>query len=108
LRYADWALPWRERLIARYAEALTAIVRAAHADDDPLAASVAARELVELDPLNEAAQRELIVAYARSGRRAHALRQYLACRRALVDELGLEPAAETTGLQRRILVGQPV
>ncbi len=34
----------------------------------------------------KAAQRRLMTAYARAGRRGHALRQYLACRRALVDE----------------------
>ena len=38
-----------------------------------------------------------MVAYARSGRRSYALRQYLACRRALVDGLGIEPAQETVG-----------
>ena len=41
-----------------------------------------------------------MVAYARGGRRSHALRQFLECRRALVDQLGVEPAADTTNLQR--------
>jgi DNA-binding SARP family transcriptional activator len=49
-----------------------------------------------------------MLAYARSGRRGHALRQFLACRRALVDGLGVEPAEETAALQRRILAGEPV
>ena len=39
-----------------------------------------ARRFVELDPVNEAAHRQLIVAYARAGQRGHALRQFLACR----------------------------
>jgi hypothetical protein len=59
-------------------------------------------------PLDEAAHRRLMLAYARAGRRGFALRQFLACRRALVDELGVEPAAETSELQRRILAGEPV
>jgi DNA-binding SARP family transcriptional activator len=63
---------------------------------------------VELEPLDESAQRELITAYARSGRRAHALRQFLECRRRLVDELGMEPAAQTVELQRRVLAGEAV
>ena len=76
------------------------------AGDLPAAADVA-RRLVELDPVNEAAHRQLIVAYARAGQRGHALRQYLACRRALVDELGVEPGEETAALQRRVLAGEP-
>jgi len=72
------------------------------------AAILAARRLVDLDPLDEGAQRELIAAYARAGRRAHALRQYLECRRVLSDALGIEPAAETAELQRRALAGERV
>ena len=49
-----------------------------------------------------------MVAYARSGRRSQALRQFLECRRALVEQLGVEPDAETAGLQQRILAGEPV
>jgi hypothetical protein len=30
---------------------------------------------------------------------------FLECRRALVEELGIEPGAETLALQRRILAG---
>jgi DNA-binding SARP family transcriptional activator/tetratricopeptide (TPR) repeat protein len=107
-RYADWAAAWRESLTVRYAEVLAALVAACHEDDDQLAATQAARRLVELEPLDESAQRELITAYARSGRRAHALRQFLECRRRLVDELGMEPAAQTVELQRRVLAGEPV
>ena len=107
-RYSDWAAAWRERLTVRYAEVLAALVDACHADDDHLVATQAARRLVELEPLDESAQRSLITAYARSGRRAHALRQFLECRRRLVDELGVEPDAETRELQRRVLAGEPV
>ena len=47
-----------------------------------------------------------MVAYARTGRTSHALRQYLECRHALVLELGVEPAAETSRLQALILAGE--
>jgi DNA-binding SARP family transcriptional activator len=107
-RYADWTIPWRDALEVRYAEVLSALVRSCHAEEDHVAATQAARRLVELDPLNEAAQRDLMICYARSGRRAHALRQYLECRRLLIDELGIEPAREITELQQRILAGEPV
>jgi DNA-binding SARP family transcriptional activator len=107
-RYAEWAAPWRERLIDRYGEVLTALSDAHEQAEDRLSALEVARQLVELDPLNEAAHRRLIVAFARSGRRGHALRQFLACRRALVTELGVEPAEETAALQRRVLAGERV
>jgi DNA-binding SARP family transcriptional activator len=107
-RYADWAIAWRESLIARYADVLRGLVAACHEDGDHPAATQAARSLVEVDGLDESAHRDLITAYARSGRRAHALRQYLECRRRLVDELGMEPSHETSDLQRRVLAGEPV
>jgi ATP/maltotriose-dependent transcriptional regulator MalT/DNA-binding SARP family transcriptional activator len=107
-RYSEWAIAWRENLIARYADVLRGLVAACHEDGDHAAATQAARSLVEVDGLDESAHRDLIRAYARSGRRAHALRQYLVCRRRLVDELGMEPGKETSDLQRRVLAGEPV
>jgi len=107
-RYSDWAVAWRERLTDRYAELLAALSDEHAAAGDHLAAAEAARRFVELDPLHEGAHRRLIAAYARAGRRGHALRQFLACRRALVGELGVEPDAETVALQRRVLAGEPV
>jgi DNA-binding SARP family transcriptional activator len=107
-RYTDWAVPWRERLLDRHGAVLGALADA-HADAGDLAATVrVARQLVELDPLDEAAHRRLIRALARSGRRGHALRQFLACRHALVTTLGVEPGEETSALQRRLLAGESV
>jgi DNA-binding SARP family transcriptional activator len=107
-RYADWTITWRRRLIDRHAEVLSALIEVSAAAGDLAAAADVARRLVDLDPVNEAAHRQLIVAYARSGKRGHALRQFLACRRALVAELGVEPGVETAALQRRVLAGEPV
>jgi DNA-binding SARP family transcriptional activator len=107
-RYADWAAPWRQRLIDRHAEVLAALIDANAATGDLGAAADVARRLVELDPVNETAHRQLMVAYARAGRRGHALRQYLACRSALVTELGVEPGEETAALPRRVLAGESV
>ena len=107
-RYEDWAAAGRERLIELYGRLLTALAEARATAGDHPGAVDARRRHVDLDPLDEAAQRGLMVAYARAGRRGHALRQYLACRRALVDGLGIEPAHETGALQRLILAGEPV
>jgi DNA-binding SARP family transcriptional activator len=75
---------------------------------DLLGAGLRARDLVRLDPLNENGYRRLMVAHARAGRRGEALRQFLECRRALVDHLGVEPTADTAALHERILAGESV
>jgi DNA-binding SARP family transcriptional activator len=104
-RYSDWAASWRERLGSLHADVLGTLAEAHSEAGDHAAAARAAKALVDLDPLDEHAQRLLMGAYASAGRRAAALRQFLECRRALVEELGIEPDAETLALQRRILAG---
>ena len=59
--------------------------------------------LVELHPYRERLRAQLMLALYRSGRQAEALQAYQAARRALVDELGLEPSRELEELQRAIL-----
>lgn len=107
-RYEDWAIAWRERLLDLYGQVLGALADGHAAAGDHARAIDASRRAVEADPLDESAHRRLMLSYARSGRRGHALRQFLACRRALVDGLGVEPAEETAALQRRILAGDAV
>ena len=105
-RYADWSRDWRRRLTDLYAGVLEALVEACREEGDARATIQAAGRLLELDPLNESVHRELMAAYARCGRIADALKQYLQCRRLLVDELGVEPSAATSLLQGRILAGE--
>jgi DNA-binding SARP family transcriptional activator len=107
-RYSEWSTGWRERLRDRYREVLAALSTAHEHAGYMHEAVAAARAMVELDPLDEAAHRRLIVAFARTGRRGHALRQFLECRRTLVTELGVEPGEETARLQRRVLAGESV
>jgi ATP/maltotriose-dependent transcriptional regulator MalT/DNA-binding SARP family transcriptional activator len=107
-RYSDWSLGWSARLIDLRAAVLTALADSCLERGDLIGAGLRARELVGLDPLHEGGQRRLMVAYARAGQRSQALRQFLECRRALVEKLGVEPAAETARLHERILAGEPV
>lgn len=107
-RYAEWPAGWRERLLGTYSDLLGALIEshASAAEHDDVIR--VARRLLAVEPLNEAAHRSLMTAYARTGRTSHALRQYLECRRGLVVELGVEPAAETSGLHGRLLAGEAV
>jgi DNA-binding SARP family transcriptional activator len=74
------------------------------AGDHPAAAGAAAG-LLQADPTDEGAHRARMRALARAARRAHALRQFLRCRRALADAFEAEPDGETVRLRRAILAG---
>jgi len=60
------------------------------------------KRLLTLEPWQEEAHRQLMRLLALSGRRSSALVQYEKCRQILIDELGVEPAEETTSLYKRI------
>jgi len=64
-----------------------------------------ARQHVNLAPLEEAAHRQLMELLLHSNLRSAALEQYLTCRRILEQELGVEPAPETTALFEKIRRG---
>jgi predicted ATPase/DNA-binding SARP family transcriptional activator len=103
--FEEWALVKREQLHGLMLQALIHLAdyherHGAHEE----ARRYAQRQL-ELDPWNEAAHRQVMHAYALTGQRNAALRQYASCRRVLADELGVEPAAETTALYEQIKRG---
>jgi DNA-binding SARP family transcriptional activator/predicted ATPase len=97
-----WLAAERERLQQLVTAALGALARHLAANDDDSGILQALQRLVALDPLNEAAHRDLMLALARSGKRAAALAQFEACKRVLSNELGLEPEAQTRALRDRI------
>jgi DNA-binding SARP family transcriptional activator/WD40 repeat protein len=63
--------------------------------------------LVAAQPLRESLWALLIRALYAQGRQADALRAYLRVRRALHDELGIEPSPELARLQRQVLEQDP-
>src|SRR5215207_3565235 len=63
--------------------------------------------LVAEHPLREQLRRYLMTALYRSGRQAEALDAYQDARRALVDELGIEPSPALRELERAILQQDP-
>ncbi len=72
-----------------------------HLGDYERALALARRQL-ELEPWDEVAHRQFMRSLALSGRRSLALAQFEICRRALDDELGVEPARETIILYEQI------
>src|SRR5829696_7758970 len=63
--------------------------------------------LVREHPARERLRAHLIIALYRSGRQTDALASYRDARRALVEELGLEPSRELQELERAILAQDP-
>lgn len=105
-RYAEWAAEFRDRLIRARQQLLEesaelALELGETARAVELAATAAAGE-----PLREAAVLTLIRSLAVSGDPAGALERYDLFRRALADELGVDPSDEAQALHAELLRGR--
>ncbi|MFO7682004.1 MAG: BTAD domain-containing putative transcriptional regulator [Chloroflexota bacterium] len=85
--------------------ALTGLDRLAHSQTragEWAAAIATLRRLLDLEPWREESHRALMRLLAGSGQFNAALAQYKTCRALLLEELGVEPMAETTAVYQRI------
>jgi WD40 repeat protein/DNA-binding SARP family transcriptional activator len=100
--FESWLVREREFWRRTATEALEQLIayHALHRQDEQ--AQHYARRWLELEPWQEDAHRYLMLLLARNGKRTAALAQYDACRRALANELGVEPAEETAALYEQI------
>ncbi len=103
--FEEWALLKREWLRRAVLQALDTLVQHQEAQQDWETAYQYAWRRVELDPLLEAAHQQVMRALAADGRRNEALAQYETLCRLLLDEIGVEPARETTALYEAIYDG---
>jgi predicted ATPase/DNA-binding SARP family transcriptional activator len=110
--FDEWQFFEAEQLREALASALQRLAQGYAAEGNLTRAIDAARRWLALDPLREAAHRELMRLYAWDGRRTAALRQYEECARVLDEELGVPPEAETDqvheAVQRNELPPPPV
>src|SRR5262245_10311294 len=100
--FDEWLLTERQRLRDLARETLAKLVDRHMSRGGHDQAGDAARRLLSLDPLREAAHRALMQIYAVQGQTALALKQYQLCRDTLQRELGVRPDAETERLYRSI------
>ena len=100
--FEDWLLGERERLHQLAVDALRRLVEHYSSSGSTAEAIQTALRLVAIDPLQEVAHRLLMRAYAATGRRASAVRQYEVCKRLLRRELGVAPEPETSRLYEEI------
>jgi DNA-binding SARP family transcriptional activator len=105
LGFEEWLFFERERLRDRYQAALVRQLEAAEDSGDDQAVAETGHQLLRLDNLREDWYRAVMRAYARLGKRDAALVQFERCRQILVEELGVEPAEETTALVGQIQTG---
>ena len=97
---SPWVLRQRERRLEVRLRALASTGEVWLRGGDHAEAARDAERVLELDPYREAAMRLAIRAYTAMGDRATAARAYDRFRRRLVDDLGVEPTAETVDLWR--------
>lgn len=100
--FEEWALIRRERLHRLALDTLYHLANHYERRQDHDRARRYAQRQIELEPWREEAHRQLMRLLARSGQRSVALSQYERCRRALAEELGIEPDEETRVLYERI------
>ncbi|MEO3870711.1 BTAD domain-containing putative transcriptional regulator [Nonomuraea sp. B12E4] len=99
----EWVTTVRERLHDLLVSALETASLAASALHDEHNALRFADEAVKAAPLRESAYRALMLAFAAAGNRGEALRCYQHLRRALAEELGVDPAPETQAVYMDLL-----
>ncbi|MBK8902913.1 MAG: AAA family ATPase [Anaerolineaceae bacterium] len=106
LEFEAWLRQERETLHNLALETMLEVTRDYLRHGRYAQAQTVARQQLSLEPWHEQAHRQLMQAYALAGDRSRALAQYDLCREVLAEELGIEPAVETTSLYDDIKAGR--
>jgi DNA-binding SARP family transcriptional activator len=104
--FDDWRATRASDVERQVMDVLDRLARGYEAAGDLEAAAATVRRRLELDPLDEPAQRRLIGLLADAGDRSGAIRQYRTCVAVLERELGVAPLLETTALYDAIRDGE--
>lgn len=108
LQFDEWLLMQRQQLEVQVIAALEQLAMLRQHAGQLAEAERAIRRLLEYDPLNESAYRQLMRVLARTDQRSAALDVYETCRHILATELGLAPAVETVMLAEQIRALAPL
>ncbi len=104
--FEDWVWTESARLNHDCFEALRQLVTWAAKREAWATAIGYGTQMVQIDPLSEAAQQGLMNLYVKQGEIGLALRQYRQFERQLQQELGIQPAAETVAWHNDLLPQQ--
>ncbi len=103
--FEDWVRQMRERCQRLFESALHTLVEDCLQRGQYPQAIAYSQQLIQANPLDEAAQRDLMLSLAYAGQRSAALAQYDECRQSLQVELGVEPEEATLRLYAQIRGG---
>lgn len=106
--FERWMMNEAERIRAKVMLALPRLLQAALHSGRYSSGIDHGRRLLTLDPLSEEGQRGLMSAYAYSGQRALALKQYENYVALLREELHIDPPPEITRLYKQIQSNEPL
>lgn len=100
--YHDWFLYERERLQNMYLTMLDKLLAYHMQQGDYESGIECGGQILRYDRARECTHQQLMVLYARAGRRTSALRQYERCAEALDEELGVQPSQLTGAIYQEI------
>ena len=104
--YASWASGYRDRLTLARQHALERAAQLALQDGRPSVAVEFAATAAAAEPLREVAVLTLVRALDAAGDRVAALERYDQYRRALAEDLGLDPSRDASAVHARLLHGE--
>ncbi len=104
--YEDWVAVQRTRFVELALEVLSTLLDKQFDREEFQAAGQSALRILAIDPLLESAHRRLMKIYAAQGRIGAALMQFDRCRKALMEELNIEPSDQTLKTREEILSRQ--
>lgn len=105
--FESWADRTRFDLERRFREVCRQLISARLKENDKEAALSIVQKWVQIDPVEDEAQHQLIKLLAELGRRTEALNQYERYRELIARELEVEPLDETVELVRNIREDKP-
>jgi hypothetical protein len=105
LEFEDWRRIQQERIHRQVTSALHSAISSSIQMEDYKKGQSLAQRLLELDLLDELAQRKCMLLFALDGQRVRALEQFERCRTLLMAELGVAPSEETQSLYAQISSG---
>jgi two-component SAPR family response regulator len=102
LRYYDWPIPERQRLLNAYHLAMRRLASHYTTQGNYQDAIVLIDKALQIDALSEESHRDALRYYAAIGDEAGLVRQYKQLQQALRDELNVTPSKQTEALFRRL------
>ncbi|MCK4977439.1 MAG: AAA family ATPase, partial [Anaerolineales bacterium] len=100
--FEEWLIVTREKLQRRASQAFYTCINLLEKRGEVEKAIELAWGLVDFDPLQERAQRQLIHLLGENGQYSQAIAQFEVNRQILFEELGVEPDGETVALYERL------